>query len=195
MVLALKIWRQYLFSEKCHIYTDLKSLKYIFDQKEVNLRQRRWLELIKDYDCMIVYHLRKANGVANASSRKSKLHKALLNAISASLMAELKSSNAVLLVEATGGLLAHFQVRPMLIDDIIKWQLEDPVLKKLVEEVNLKLRVDYRLQEDRTLMKHERLCSSNEVALKNAILEEAHNSVYDMHPKSTKMYRILKKHY
>ncbi|KAA0067840.1 retrotransposon protein, putative, Ty3-gypsy subclass [Cucumis melo var. makuwa] len=55
-VLALKIWRHYLFGEKCHIFTDHKSLKYIFDQKELNLRQMRWLELIKDYDCTIEYH-------------------------------------------------------------------------------------------------------------------------------------------
>ncbi|KAL4018663.1 hypothetical protein IC575_022276 [Cucumis melo] len=56
VVLALKIWRHYLFGEKCHIFTDHKRLKYIFDQKELNLRQRRWLELIKDYDCTIEYH-------------------------------------------------------------------------------------------------------------------------------------------
>ncbi|KAL0553669.1 hypothetical protein IC582_007570 [Cucumis melo] len=56
VVLALKIWRHYLFGEKCHIFTDHKSLKYIFYQKELNLRQRRWLELIKDYDCTIEYH-------------------------------------------------------------------------------------------------------------------------------------------
>ena len=51
VALALKIWRHYLYGEKYHIYIDHKSLKYIFDQKELNMRQRRWLELIKDYDC------------------------------------------------------------------------------------------------------------------------------------------------
>ena len=71
VVLALKIWRHYLYGEKCHIYTDHKSLKYIFDQKELNMRQRRWLELIKDYDCTINYHPGKANVVADALSRKS----------------------------------------------------------------------------------------------------------------------------
>ena len=50
VVLALKLWRHYLFGEKCKIYTDHKSLKYIFTQKELNMRQYRWLELIKDYD-------------------------------------------------------------------------------------------------------------------------------------------------
>ena len=73
IVFALKIWRHYLYGEKCEIYTDHKSLKYIFTQKELNMRQRRWLELIKDYDCTINYHPGKANVVADALSRKEKL--------------------------------------------------------------------------------------------------------------------------
>uniref|UniRef100_A0A2N9F3Y9 RNA-directed DNA polymerase n=1 Tax=Fagus sylvatica TaxID=28930 RepID=A0A2N9F3Y9_FAGSY len=71
VVFALKIWRHYLYGEKCEIYTDHKSLKYFFTQKELNMRQRRWLELIKDYDCSINYHPGKANVVADALSRKS----------------------------------------------------------------------------------------------------------------------------
>ncbi|XP_063942791.1 uncharacterized protein LOC135150428 [Daucus carota subsp. sativus] len=74
IVFALKIWRHYLYGEKCEIYTDHKSLKYIFTQKELNMRQRRWLELIKDYDCTINYHPRKANVVADALSRKERLN-------------------------------------------------------------------------------------------------------------------------
>ncbi|WMV19739.1 hypothetical protein MTR67_013124, partial [Solanum verrucosum] len=69
IVFALKIWRHYLYGEKCHIFTDHKSLKYLGTQKELNLRQRRWLELIKDYDCTIDYHPGKANVVADALSR------------------------------------------------------------------------------------------------------------------------------
>jgi hypothetical protein len=60
----------YLMGNKCDIYTDHKSLKYIFTQSELNLRQRRWLELIKDYDLNIHYHPDKANVVADALSRK-----------------------------------------------------------------------------------------------------------------------------
>uniref|UniRef100_A0A6N2LYN7 Reverse transcriptase n=1 Tax=Salix viminalis TaxID=40686 RepID=A0A6N2LYN7_SALVM len=71
VVFALKIWRHHLYGEKCEIYTDHKSLRYIFTQKELNMRQRRWLELVKDYDCIINYHPGKANVVADALSRKS----------------------------------------------------------------------------------------------------------------------------
>ncbi|KAL4035227.1 hypothetical protein IC575_003908 [Cucumis melo] len=67
---ALKIWRHYLYDEKIQIFTDHKSLKYFFTQKELNMRQRRWLELVKDYDCEILYHPGKANVVADALSRK-----------------------------------------------------------------------------------------------------------------------------
>ncbi|KAA3470316.1 Integrase, catalytic core [Gossypium australe] len=71
IVFALKIWRHYLFGEKCHIFTDHKSLKYMITQKELNLQQRRWLELLKDYELVIDYHPGKANVVADALSRKS----------------------------------------------------------------------------------------------------------------------------
>ena len=68
---AVKIRKHYLYGEKCFIYTDHKSLKYLPSQRELNLRQRRWMELIKDYDCVIDYHPGKANVVANALSRNS----------------------------------------------------------------------------------------------------------------------------
>ena len=71
IVFALKIWRHYLYEEKCFIYTDHKSLKYLPSQREFNLRQRRWMELIKDYDCVIDHHPRKANVVVEDLSRKS----------------------------------------------------------------------------------------------------------------------------
>nr|GFC02906.1 retrotransposon protein, putative, Ty3-gypsy subclass [Tanacetum cinerariifolium] len=71
VVFALKIWRHYLYGESCDVFTDHKSLKYIFTQRELNMRQRRWLELLKDYDTNIQYHPGKANVVADALSRKS----------------------------------------------------------------------------------------------------------------------------
>ena len=70
VIFALKIWRHYLYGARCEVYANHKSLKYIFTQKELNVRQRRWLELLKDYTLEIKYHLGKANVVADALSRK-----------------------------------------------------------------------------------------------------------------------------
>nr|GEY85920.1 putative reverse transcriptase domain-containing protein [Tanacetum cinerariifolium] len=73
VVFALKIWRHYLYGTKCTVFTDHKSLQHILDQKELNMRQRRWLELLSDYDCEIRYHPGKANVVADALSRKERV--------------------------------------------------------------------------------------------------------------------------
>ena len=70
VVFTLKIWRHYLYGEKFDLFSDHKSLKYLFTQKELNMRQRRWMELIKDYDFTLEYHPGKANVVADALSRK-----------------------------------------------------------------------------------------------------------------------------
>ncbi|KAL4311186.1 hypothetical protein GQ457_01G017040 [Hibiscus cannabinus] len=93
VVFALKIWRHYLYGERCYIYTDHMSLKYLMTQKELNLRQRRWLELIKDYDLVINYHPGKANVVADALSRKT--------------FAALRSLDTQLAVDNGGALIAE----------------------------------------------------------------------------------------
>ncbi|XP_052484867.1 uncharacterized protein LOC128039963 [Gossypium raimondii] len=96
VVFALKIWQHYLYGEKCVIYTDHKSLKYLLTQKKSNLRQRHWIEVLKDYDCVIEYHPGKANVVIDALSRKS--------------MTELRAMFAHLSLAKYGGLLAELQV-------------------------------------------------------------------------------------
>jgi hypothetical protein len=90
VVHALKIWRHYLIDHRCEMYSDHKSLKYIFMQNDLNLRQRRWLELIKDYDLRINYHLVKANVVADALSRKKYCNATFAKRIRLELNKEIK---------------------------------------------------------------------------------------------------------
>ncbi|GKD88035.1 putative reverse transcriptase domain-containing protein [Tanacetum coccineum] len=73
VVFSLKMWRHYLYDKKCVVFTNHKSLQHILDQKELNTRQRRWLELLSDYNCEIRYHPGKANVVADALSRKKRI--------------------------------------------------------------------------------------------------------------------------
>ncbi|GJT40105.1 putative nucleotidyltransferase, ribonuclease H [Tanacetum coccineum] len=90
VVFALKIWRHYLYGTKSVIYTDHKSLQHIFNQKELNMRQRRWIELFSDYDCEIRYHPGKANVVANALSRKERVKPKRVRTMNMTLQSSIK---------------------------------------------------------------------------------------------------------
>ena len=68
VVFALKVWRHHLYEVRFKVFSDHKSLKYLFDQKDLNMRQRRWMEFLKDYDFRLNYHPGKANVVADALS-------------------------------------------------------------------------------------------------------------------------------
>ena len=116
VIFALKIWRHYLYGETCQVFTDHKSLKYLLTQKELNLRKRRWLKLIKDYDLIIDYHLRKANVVADALSRKSSGTLAHIRTTYVPLLLDMKTLRLNLDYDDYGALLASFMVRPSLID-------------------------------------------------------------------------------
>jgi hypothetical protein len=93
VVYALKIWRHYLMGNHCKIFTDHKSLKYIFTQSELNMRQRRWLELIKDCDLEVHYHPGKANVVADALSHKVHCNHLELEQVSDPLCEEMRRLN------------------------------------------------------------------------------------------------------
>ncbi|EOY21236.1 Uncharacterized protein TCM_012637 [Theobroma cacao] len=116
VVLALKIWRHYLYGERCQIFTDHKSLKYLLTQKELNLRQRRWLELIKDYDLVIDYHPGKANVVADALSHKSSSSLATLRSSYFSMLLEMKSLGIQLNNDEDGTLLDN-QLRQVILEE------------------------------------------------------------------------------
>ena len=121
IVFALKIWRHYLYGEKCFIYTDHKSLKYLPSQQELNLRQRRWMELIKDYDCVIDYHLGKANVVADALSRKS--------------MQTLQALNAHLSLSGDGNVVEKLIARPNMLNRVLEAQKNDEKISSIVKKI------------------------------------------------------------
>jgi ribonuclease HI len=93
VVHALKIWRHYLMGKWCELYTDHKSLKYLFTESNLNHRQRRWLELIKDYDIGINYHPGKANVLADALNRRSHVSPLVVDSISFELCEEFNKLN------------------------------------------------------------------------------------------------------
>ena len=117
IVFALKIWRHYLYREKCFIYTDHKSLKYLPSQRELDLRQRRWMELIKDYDCVIHYHPKKANVVADALSRKS--------------VQKLRALNAHLSLLDGGEIVVELIAKPNLLNRVLEAQKNDEKISQL----------------------------------------------------------------
>ena len=130
MVHALKIWRHYLIGHKSDIYTIHKSLKYIFTQTDLNLRQHQWLELIKDYDLVVHYHSRKENVVANALSRKSYANEVQVASMSSELCAELKQLNLGFVTNAV-----ELVIEPTLELEIRKGQLQDAKLKEIAENI------------------------------------------------------------
>uniref|UniRef100_A0A2N9FNH1 RNA-directed DNA polymerase n=1 Tax=Fagus sylvatica TaxID=28930 RepID=A0A2N9FNH1_FAGSY len=192
VVFALKIWRHYLYGEKCEIYTDHKSLKYFFTQKELNMRQRRWLELIKDYDCSINYHPGKANVVADALSRKSSGFSAALLTTQKEIINDLERMGIEVVMGHSGAYLASLSVQPTLIERIKLLQSGDSQLVKIMDEVRSGKKPMFNISDDGVLKFGNRLCVPNDPSIKNDILEEAHRSPYTMHPGSTKMYRDLR---
>ena len=115
-----------MYERRYQIFSDHYSLKYITTQKELNLRQRKWMELIKDYDCTIKYHPDKANIVADALSYKPTANLASIRAVQIPLMLELRGLNAGLEVDTLEALLASFSARPLLLGEIYEVQLQDP---------------------------------------------------------------------
>jgi ribonuclease HI len=102
VVHALKILRHYIMGTKCQVYTDHWSLKYIFTHKDLNLRQCRWLELIKDNDLEIHYHLGKANLVADALSRKEHVHADIVTQLPDELVEDFEKLNLGIVAHAEG---------------------------------------------------------------------------------------------
>ena len=178
IVFALKIWRHYLYGEKCFIYTDHKSLKYLPSQRELNLRQRRWMELIKDYDCVIDYHPGKANVVADALSRKT--------------MQTLRTLNAHLSLTYDGTVVTELIARPSLLNRVLEAQRKDEKIAVIVSQIGNGKEIEFTVNEDGVLYYKDRACVPDDNDLRKAILKEAHSGSFAIHPGSTKMYQDLK---
>ena len=175
VVHALKIWRHYLLGNKVHIYTDHKSLKYIFTQSELNMRQWRWLELIKDYNLEVHYHPGKANVVADALSQKS--HQVEEESLSLN----------------HAEVLAHIALVSDLLEQIIVEQRQDVSQIPHIEELIAKGRGPYFSIDDQGVVKFKnRLVVLSSEELRRKILDEAHNSKLSIHPGNNKMYYDLR---
>ncbi|GKC13492.1 putative reverse transcriptase domain-containing protein [Tanacetum coccineum] len=167
VVFALKIWRHYLYGTKSVIYTDHKSLQYIFDKKDLNMCQRRWIELLNDYECEIKYHPGKANVVADALSRKERLKPRRVRAMSITIHSGLKSK-------------------------ILKAQGEASKDLKALTEWLRGLEKLFKRRDDGGIYFFDRIWIPSVGGVKKLIMDEAHTSRYSIHPGADKMYHDLR---
>ena len=164
---ALKTWRHFLIGNHCEVYTDHKSLKYIFTQKELNLRQRRWLELIKDYDMRLHYHPGKANIVADALSRKSHVNTLMTGDLPKELVEDLRE---LCLEIVPRGYVATLEIQSTLMDKIREAQKTDKEIATLEEKMSKGKVKGFHEDEHDTLWFEDRVYVPNDPEIRKLIL-------------------------
>ena len=194
LVFALKTWRHYLYGEKFEVYFDHESLKYIFTQKDLNSRHRRWIEILEDYDFALHYHPRKANVVANALSRKSYGHLSILWLREFEMCATIEDFELCLGWKRQGPCLYSILARPMIIQRIVEAQFHDEFLEKVrAQLVESEVYENWSMHVDGSVRFRGRLCVPRDVELMNELLVDAHRAKYTIHPRSAKMYQDFKR--
>ncbi|GJX79718.1 putative reverse transcriptase domain-containing protein [Tanacetum coccineum] len=179
VVFALKIWRHYLYGTKCTVFTDHKSLQHILDQKELNMRQRRWLELLSDYDCDIRYHPGKANVVADALSRKEREPPLRVRALVMTISLDLPKQILNAQTEAR-------KPENIKSEDVGGMLIENAKFPEAIRTEKLEPRTDGTLcLNGRSWLP----CYGN---LRTVIMHESHKSKYSIHPGSEKNYQDVK---
>ena len=182
VVFALKVWRHYLFGESFEVHTDHKSLKYLFSQKELNLRQQRWMDTISSFDFEILYHPGKANVVADALShfpaQGVQLAWAQCMIGEFRYLAFLAEYGITAPNERGEVFIAAMAVAPSLIARVIEAQRHDLAVKKIVEDLVIdeldECPTEWRIGKDEGLRLGSRLVVPNDAALRKEILQESH---------------------
>ncbi|KAI0501334.1 hypothetical protein KFK09_016278 [Dendrobium nobile] len=190
-----RIWHHYLYGIRCEIFTDHKSLKYIFTQKDLNLRQRRWLELIKDYDLTIQYHSEKANVVVDALSRKSSGLLGIQLTSDEYLIRDMERLQLEV-ISSTGAdssVLTQMNIQSSLEERILEAQKSDSDYLKLISQIEYGKKSELRVSNFGVIFCKNRLWIPVFGDLKKEILYESHHSGYTIHPGSGKMYGDMKR--
>ena len=195
VVFALKIWRHYLYGEQFKVYLDHKSLKYIFTQWNLNMRQLRWMDFIEDYDFTLHYHPCKENVVADALSRKS--WGALASIASQEWrMLETVGQFKLHYNEQAQGALGSLVAAPSLLSRVIESQGQDAEIVSIRDRVQSGTGDEgWTIHVDGSLWYRGRVVVPQLIDLREEVLREFHYSRFAVHPGGTKMYQDLRRHY
>ena len=195
VVFALKIWRNYLYGEEFEVYSDHKSLKYIFTKRDLNMRQRKWMEFLEDYDFTLHYHPSKANVVADALSQKSQ--GALASIASREWrMLETVGQFGLQYREHTQGTLGSLVATPSLLSRVIESQGQDTEIMSIRDRVKSgTCDKGWIVHAVGSLRYRGWVVVPQLTDLREEILREFHCSRFAVHPGGTKMYQDLRRQY